>query len=66
MEFLTKALRDEISAEGIGALKKDGAFGPLRKMFPTEAETWANQAGVKAEDCVAFKMERRKCPSIVS
>jgi hypothetical protein len=57
-EFLTKALRDEISAEGLTVLQRDGAFGPLTDIFPTEAQTWANQAGVKPEDCVAFKLER--------
>jgi len=39
-------------------LKRDGAFGPLANLFPAEAETWAKQAGVKPEDCVAFKLER--------
>ena len=58
MEFLRKALQGEISSEGIVALKKDGEFGPLSRVFPKEAAGWANQAGVKAEDCVAFKLER--------
>ena len=57
-EFARKALQDEISDRGIQALERDGTFGPLQKIFPAEAETWSKQAGVKAEDCVAFKMER--------
>ena len=57
-EFLTKALRDEVSAEGLAVLKREGTFGPLTNIFPAEAEAWAKQAGVKPEDCVAFKMEK--------
>jgi len=57
-EFLVKALNDEISPEGLAVLRKHGDYGPLRKLFPTEADTWAKQAGVKPEHCVAFKLER--------
>jgi hypothetical protein len=57
-DFLRKVLRDEISPEGIEALRQHGTFGPLREVFPQEAEGWAHQAGVKPEDCVAFKLER--------
>ena len=57
-EFIRKSLRDEVSAEGVEALRKHGAYGPLQQLFPAEAEAWAKQAGVKAEDCVAFKLER--------
>jgi len=57
-EFLSKALRDEISAEGLAVLRREGKFGPLQELFPQEAATWAAQAGVKPEDCVAFRMER--------
>jgi hypothetical protein len=57
-EFLTKALQNEISESGIEALKEHAAFGPLSKEFPNEAGRWAEQAGVKPEDCVAFKMQR--------
>ena len=39
-------------------LQREGSFGLLRTLFPAEAEKWAKQAGVKPEDCVAFKMER--------
>jgi hypothetical protein len=57
-EFLTKALADEISPEGLVVLQREGQFGVLRNLFPAEAEGWAKQAGVKSEDCVAFKLER--------
>ena len=57
-EFLQKALRDEISPEGLAALRRDGTFGSLTNIFPTEAARWSTSAGVKLDDCVAFKMER--------
>jgi hypothetical protein len=57
-EFLTKALADEISPEGLAVLQREASFGPLTNLFPAEAENWAKQAGVKPEDCVAFKLER--------
>jgi hypothetical protein len=57
-EFITKALRDELSAEGLEALRKGAQFGPLKELFPAEADAWASQAGVKAEDCVGLRMER--------
>ena len=57
-QFLTKALADEISPEGLTVLQREGSFGPLTNLFSAEAEKWANQAGAKPEDCVAFKMER--------
>ena len=57
-EFLSKALADEISAEGLAVLQREGAFGPLTNIFPAEAGKWAKQAGVTPEDCVAFKLER--------
>ncbi len=57
-EFLTKALADEISPEGLAVLQQEGAFGPLTNLFPVEAADWAKQAGVKPEDCLAFKLER--------
>ena len=46
-----------MSPAGIVALKRAAVFGPLRDVFPDQAEQWAQQAGVKEEDCVAFKME---------
>jgi hypothetical protein len=57
-EFLAKALNDEISPAGLAALKQHGAYGPLKKLFPAEAERWARQAGVNPDDCVAFKLDR--------
>ncbi len=57
-EFLSKALQDEISPEGLAVLRRDGQFGSLTNLFPHEAAQWASQAGVKPEDCVAFKLER--------
>jgi len=58
IDFIRKVLRDEISPEGIYALRRHGTFGPLKDLFPKEAAGWASQAGVAPEDCVAFKMER--------
>jgi hypothetical protein len=58
VEFITKALRDEISPEGIIVLKRQGAFGPLEKLFPADAEAWAKQAGVSPNECVAFRLEK--------
>jgi hypothetical protein len=57
-EFLAKALNDEISPAGLAALKQHGTYGPLKKLFPAEAEGWAQQAGVNPDDCVAFKLDR--------
>ena len=57
-EFLVKALNDEISPEGLAVLRKSGDYGPLRKLFPAEAEIWGKQAGVNPDECVAFKLER--------
>jgi len=57
-EFLAKALKDEISPQGVAVLRRRGAYGPLKKIFPAEAEGWAAQAGIKADDCVAFRLER--------
>ena len=57
-EFLRKALADEVSPEGIKVLARDGAFGPLKQVFPGEANRWAAAAGVNPADCVAFRLER--------
>lgn len=56
-EFITKALRDEVSVGGVEALSREGIFGSLQQIFPNEATTWATQSGVDPETCVAFKME---------
>ena len=57
-EFLQKALADEISEAGVAVLANKGRFGTLREIFPDKAAQWAGQAGVKIDDCVAFKAER--------
>jgi hypothetical protein len=57
-EFVTKALADEVSPEGVVALKHHAEFGPAKSVFPVECANWCQQAGVNADDCIAFKMER--------
>ncbi len=57
-EFIRKSLQDEISPEGFEVLKKHASYGPLKLLFPSEAVAWTKQAGVKAEDCIAFRLER--------
>ena len=57
-EFVQKALRDEISPHGIRVLCRNGTFGPLSEMFPEHAQQWATQAGVRVEQCVAFRANR--------
>ena len=57
-EFIRKALRDEVSPAGIAELNKGAAFGPLREIFPAQADRWSQQAGVNVDDCVAFRLER--------
>ena len=54
-DFVRKALRDEISAEGLEILSREGDYGPLAEVFPDNGSKWAKQFGVDAEDCVAFK-----------
>ena len=56
-QFVAQALHDEISPEGVLALKRHAEFGDLKAVFPKEAAAWCRQAGVNADDCVAFKME---------
>ena len=56
-EFVAKALTDEISPEGVRALRR-AEFGALKSVFPKEAVIWCQQAAVNVDDCVAFKMER--------
>jgi len=57
-EFIRKALRDELSPDGIALLKKRARFGPLLELFPHEATNWAAQAGVEVTNCVAFRLDR--------
>jgi hypothetical protein len=56
-EFLIKALRDEISPDGVLALKHHAEFGSLEKIFPDKAAAWCKQANANPYNCVAFKME---------
>ena len=62
VEFVRKALLEEISAEGLTALQRHGQYGPLAKLFPAEAEAWAAQAGVDPANCVAFRLDRGNGP----
>ena len=57
-EFIVKALADEISPEGVQALKQHAEFGPVKSVFPNDYSKWCEQAGANPDDCVAFKMER--------
>jgi hypothetical protein len=57
-QWLSEVLRDEISTEGLGILGREGSFGPLRELFPEQAEPWAAVFRVAVDDCVAFRMER--------
>jgi hypothetical protein len=56
--WLGEMLQDEISAEGLAALTRQGRFGPVAELFPGEARRWADTARVPVEECVAFRMER--------
>jgi len=58
-EFIRKALRSEISEDGLRLIAKHGSFGPLNQIFPDEGAAWARQAGVNPDDCVALKSENR-------
>jgi hypothetical protein len=57
-DFIRKALRDEVSSEGISVLMEEGQYGPLIAVFPEEATNWAQRFGVEIDDCVAFRAER--------
>lgn len=57
-EFIHKALRDEVTPEGIRLLKRKAQFGKLSEIFPAEADHWAAQAGVPVTNCVAFKLDQ--------
>ncbi|MEI7731822.1 MAG: hypothetical protein WCO56_19780 [Verrucomicrobiota bacterium] len=56
-EFLRKALADEVTPEGIEKLKSQGQFGALTNLFPKEASGWAKQAGVRPEECLAWRRD---------
>lgn len=51
-------LAGEVSAEGMNILVKEGVFGPLSSVFPTEQARWCKAFDVRSEDCVAFKLVR--------
>lgn len=51
-------LRDEVSSDGLEAIKKGAVFGPLADVFPEDAARWADDARVPVAECVAFRMER--------
>jgi hypothetical protein len=57
-DFLRKALKDEVSPEGIAILGRTGRYGALTEVFPDEAQRWSELFGVKAADCVAFRAEK--------
>ncbi len=56
-DFLRKALRDEISAEGLAEFKRVGKYGSLLEVFPENGPKWAKQFGADPAHCVAFKAE---------
>lgn len=56
--LLQELLSSEISAAGVAVLSKQGKFGSLRSLFPSEADAWATAFGVPADQCVAFRMSR--------
>jgi hypothetical protein len=55
-EFISKALKAEISSDGLRVLRKSAVFGSLTNLFPAESTHWAATAGVSPQDCVAFKV----------
>ena len=54
-EFIRKALKSEISEDGLRLVAKRGSFGSLNQIFPDEGLAWAKQAGVNPDNCVAFR-----------
>ncbi len=57
--FMSKALQNEVTEEGLRLLRRDGRFGPLQELFPEGGARWADAAGVNLDDCVAFRLDRR-------
>ena len=57
-DFIRKALKDEISGDGLRVLVQSGEFGSLREMFPAEAEAWTKPHGINPGECVAFRASR--------
>lgn len=58
IEFLRRALGEEISGEGLRVLKQQAQFGSLLNLFPDDGPRWASLAGVNPQECVALKLER--------
>ena len=58
VDFLRRALGEEISAEGLRILKQHAQFGALLSLFPDDGPRWASLAGVNPQECVAFRLER--------
>lgn len=57
-DFLLRALRDEVSIEGLAVMRREAKFGRLADVFPEEAQTWASNARVRVEDSIAFRLEK--------
>lgn len=56
--WLRDVLRDELSPEGVAALRKEGDFGKLTDLFPEHALSWAKAAGAAPDECLALRMDR--------
>lgn len=54
-QFLQKTLADEVTADGVRILVAQGKAGLLLDVFPDEGMRWADAAGVRPEQCVAFR-----------
>ena len=57
-DFIRKALKDEISEDGLRTLVEIGDYGQLREMFPAQAEAWTKPHGINPGECVAFRASR--------
>lgn len=57
-DFILRALRDEVSSEGMAVMRREAQFGSLEQVFPEDALLWASNAGVRSVDCVAFRLEK--------
>lgn len=57
-DFILRALRDEVSVEGLAVMRREATFGSLAKVFPEDAQIWSSSSGVRADDCVAFRLEK--------
>ena len=57
-DFILRALRDEVSIDGMAVMRREARFGRLADIFPEDAQAWSSNAGVRVEDCVAFRLEK--------